>query len=155
MKINKTEALRALKFFLFSCSAGIIQFGTTTILSLIWTEEEFSMGPVTFYLIGLVLSVIYNVTVNRKFTFKSASNYTKALLQTLIYYAIFTPLSTLLQGWLTNGDIFTIWTISHLGLHTLLGTFICMFVNLLTEWPYQRYVVFRKSIDSTLKEEEK
>lgn len=113
------------------------------------------MGTVIFYIIGLVLSVIYNVTVNRKFTFKSASNYSIALLQTIGFYIVFTPLSSLLQAWLTNGDILSVWQISHLGLHTLLGTFICMFVNLLLEWPYQRYVVFRKSVDTTAKEEEK
>jgi len=148
MKNNKEERIRALKFVFFSISAGLIQFGLTTILTLIWPEEKFSMGPVIFYLIGLIASVIYNTTINRKFTFKSAANLTIAILKTIAFYVVFAPLSSLLQAWLTNGDIFSLWAINHLGLHALLGTLICMVLNLLTEWPYQRYVVFRKSIDT-------
>jgi len=153
MKEKNRELLRAVKFVLFSISAGVIQFGITAILSLIWPEEKFSMGPMLFYLIGLLASIIYNTTVNRKFTFKSASNYTIALLKTIAFYIVFTPLSCLLQAWLTNGDIFSIWTIAHLGWHTILGTLICMVLNLLAEWPYQRFVVFRKSVDTNIKEE--
>lgn len=145
---NKEELKRALKFFLFSCTAGIIQFGTTTILSLIWPEEKFKMGPMIFYLIGLILSVIYNVTINRKFTFKSANNISIALLKTLGFYVVFAPLSALFQAWLTNGDIFSVWTIPHLNWHTIAGTVICMVINLLFEFPFQRFVVFGKSIDS-------
>lgn len=151
--MEKKEFFRALKFFLFSCSAGIIQLVSNSILLLIWPAKKFAMAPVTFYLIGLVLSVIWNVTFNRKFTFKSASNYTVALLQTLGFYAIFAPASCLLQAWITNGQLFNIATIGHLDWPELVGTLICMVINLLLEWPYQRFVVFRNSIDSNQEEQ--
>ena len=73
-KAKKKELIRTIKYVLIAASAGIIQFGSTAILALIWPVEKFANGPVLFYLIGLTLSVIWNLTINRKYTFKSANN---------------------------------------------------------------------------------
>ena len=148
---KKKEVIRTLKYVLIAASAGIIQFGSTAILNLIWPVEKFSNGPVLFYLIGLILSVIWNLTFNRKFTFKSAANLPIAMLKTIGFYVIFAPASCFLQAWLTNGVLIEGWdfTIStYLGLPTMVGTIICMLVNLALEFPFQRFVVFGKSIDS-------
>ena len=89
------------------------------------------------YLIALVLSVLWNFTLNRKFTFKSAANVPAAMLKVALYYCVFTPLSTLLEHLLTS-----------LGWNEYLVTIINMLLNFGTEFLYQRFVVFGKSIDS-------
>ena len=81
----------------------------------------------------------------------------KAVLLTIIFYLIFTPTSMLLQGWLTNGiliegfealTIQSMFNTQPLGLHTVVGTIICIVINFALEFPYQRFIVFGKSIDS-------
>ncbi|MBQ0008880.1 MAG: GtrA family protein [Firmicutes bacterium] len=163
-KAKKDELLKMLKFFLFSCSAGIIQLGVTTLLDLIP-----AMPPSASYLVGLVCSVIWNVTFNRKFTFKAATNMPKAIALALVFYIPFAPASTFFSAYLTNGDVLGLMTINHLGIlgsnvptaevplgATLLTTFICMFFNLVLEFPWQKFVVFRnKSNKNSASEENK
>ncbi len=137
---QKTELLRSLKFLLFSVSAGLIQIGTFTLLNeLLHLEYWLS------YLIALVLSVIWNFTLNRRYTFKSANNVPIAMLKVAAYYAVFTPLSTWLEHVLTG-----------LGWNEYLVTFLNMALNFVTEFLYQRFFVFRDSIDTNeLAEKEK
>jgi len=148
---KKKETIRVIKYILIAASAGIIQFVSTLVLTLIWPKEKFSMGPALFYLIGLILSVIWNLTINRKYTFKSAANIKKAIWLTVAFYIVFAPASTLLQAWLVNGDVLNLFTIPHLGWHELIGVVICMVLNLGLEYPFQRYIVFRDSIDTNVK----
>ena len=90
MSNKKKEIIRTIKFVLFSTSAGIIQIVSFTLLT------EFSgLSYWPCYLISLVLSVLYNFTINRKFTFHSSANVPIAMLKVFIYYLIFTPLSTI------------------------------------------------------------
>lgn len=150
-QVKKTELIRTLKYLAFTISAGAIQFISIWILSAIWPVEKFSNGPVLFYLIGLTLSVVWNLTINRKFTFKSAANLPVAMLKTIAFYIVFAPASCLLQGWLTNGVLVEGSSLkigTCLNWPVLVGTIICMLVNLALEFPYQRFIVFGKSIDS-------
>jgi len=78
-----------IKFLFFSISAGVIQAISFTLL-----HELAKLIYWPAYLIALTLSVIWNFTLNRKFTFKSAANVPKAMMKIAIYYAVFTPLST-------------------------------------------------------------
>lgn len=133
MSEKKKEALRGLKFALFSVSAGVIQIGTFTLLN-----ELLHWPYWVSYLIALVLSVIWNFTLNRKFTFKSANNVPKAMLLVALYYCVFTPLSTLLEKYLTETC----------GWNEYLVTAINMVINFVTEFLYDRFVVFRDSIDT-------
>ena len=134
MKNNKKkEALRAVKFTLFSASAGLIQMGSFALLN-----ELLHLPYWLSYLIALVLSVLWNFTLNRKFTFKSAANVPIAMLKVACYYAVFTPLSTLLEHHLTD----------NLGWNEYLVTAINMALNFVTEFLYQRFFVFGKSIDT-------
>ena len=132
---KKKEALRALKFTLFSISAGLIQIGSFTLLN-----ELLHLPYWLSYLIALVLSVLWNFTLNRKFTFHSAANVPVALFKVACYYAVFTPLSTLLEDRLTMG----------LGWNEYLVTAINMVLNFVTEFLYQRFFVFGKSIDTAV-----
>ena len=133
---KKKEALRAVKFTLFSASAGIIQMGSFALLN-----ELLHLPYWLSYLIALVLSVLWNFTLNRKFTFKSATNIPIAMLKVACYYAVFTPLSTLLEHYLTTT----------LGWNVYLVTAINMILNFVTEFLYQRFFVFGKSIDTAEK----
>lgn len=128
---KKKEAMRALKFLLCSISAGVIQIVLSTVLELLTKNWWVT------YLIPLVASVIWNFTFNRKFTFKSANNVPIAMLLVAAYYAVFTPLS------LWWGDLLT-----KAGWHNLLVVAFNMIINFVTEFLYQRFVVFRKSLDT-------
>ena len=132
----KSEMWRFLKFLFFSCTAGAIQIGSFTLLNEI---AHLSYWP--SYLIALILSVIYNFTINRKFTFKSANNIPIAMLLILAYYAVFTPASTLWGDALTQQAHWNEYIV-------LAGT---MVINFVTEFLFSRYVVFRKSIDTNIK----
>lgn len=129
----KKEILRTLKYVLFAASAGIIQILTFTLLN-----EFVHLDYWLCYLAALVLSVLWNFTLNRKFTFKSSANVPKAMLLVALYYAVFTPLSTLLEKYLTTDC----------GINEYLVTIMNMLINLVTEFLYQRFVVFKNSIDS-------
>ena len=130
---KKEEILRFIKFLLFSASAGLIEIISFTLLN---TLTPWQYWPC--YLIALVLSVVWNFTFNRRFTFHSAANVPAAMLKVLAYYAVFTPLSTLLGNWLS----------STLGWNEYLVTILNMLLNFATEYPYQKFVVFAGTIDS-------
>ena len=133
MKNNKKEIWRAVKFTLFSASAGLIQIGSFALF-----KELLHFPNWLSYLLALILSVLWNFTLNRKFTFKSANNVPVAMLKVACYYAVFTPLSTLLERWLADS----------LGWNGYLVTAINMILNFVTEYLYDTFVVFRGSIDT-------
>ena len=126
--MNKKELIRTLKFVLFSASAGIIQLGSFALFN-----DVLKLGWWPSYLISLILSVLWNFTLNRKFTFQSASNVPVAMLKVFAYYCVFTPLSTLLGNYLTGT----------LHWNDYLVTILNMAINLVTEYLYQKYYVFR------------
>lgn len=130
---NKEELKRTIKFVLFSISAGVIELGTFTIL-----YEVLHWDYWVSYLIALVLSVVWNFTLNREFTFRSASNVPIAMLKVAAYYAVFTPLTTLLGHYLEGTC----------GWDGMLVTILNMALNFVTEYLYQRYFVFGKSLDT-------
>ena len=133
-KTDKKEFLRALKFLLFSVSAGVIELVSFTLMDLI---PNFDYVFKAF--ISLTLSVIWNFTLNREFTFKSANNVKIAMLKTLGYYIVFAPLSILLA------DMYLVKT---LGWNEILVKAITMFVNFVTEFLFQRFFVYGKSVDT-------
>lgn len=137
MTNQKKEFFRTVKFILFSASAGIIQVISFTLM-----EEVFHLQHWISYLTALVLSVLWNFTLNRKFTFCSASNVPIAMAKVALFYLIFTPLSTWWTAVLTGEAIG--WN-EYL---VLIGT---MLINFVTEYLYQRFFVFGKSIDTAVK----
>lgn len=135
---RRNEGIRVLKFVLLSASAGIIQIVSFTILNeLAFKGIETGVGYWLPYLISLVLSVIWNFTFNRKFTFKSAANVPKAMLLVFLYYCVFTPLST----WGGN-------ELEAIGWNEYLVLAISMLLNMVTEFLYTRFVVYRNSINT-------
>jgi len=132
---RKKEIIRIIKFVLFSASAGVIQILSFTLLNEVIFKGNFYWIS---YLVALVLSVIWNFTFNRRFTFKSANNVPIAMLKVLGYYAVFTPLSTLLVNYLTD---VVLW-------NEYLVLAVNMLINFVTEFLFDQFVVFRKSIDT-------
>ena len=126
------ELLRVLKFTLISISAGLVEIVSFTILN-----EVFNLPYWVCYLTALILSVIWNFTLNRKYTFKSANNVPVAMFKVFLFYLVFTPTSTYLGQILTNA-----------GWNEYLVTALNMILNFITEFLYQRYYVFKDSIDT-------
>lgn len=137
MADKKKEFLRTVKFTLFSISAGIIQILSFTLLN-----ELLHLKYWISYLIALVLSVLWNFTLNRKFTFQSANNIPIAMAKVAAYYIVFTPLSTWWTALLTGETV---------NLNEYLVLALTMIINFTTEYLYQRFVVFGKSIDTAKK----
>lgn len=134
MEIKEHKELwRTVKFVLFSMSAGVIEFGSFALL--------YNVQHVNYwisYLVALVLSVLWNFVLNRRYTFKSTANVPRAMLLVFVYYSVFTPVTTIggnylesVLGW--NGDLVTL---------------INMVLNLITEFLFDRYVVYRNNIDT-------
>ena len=131
--MSRKELLRSLKFLLFSISAGIIEI---TAFSLLNELTRWSYWPC--YLIALVLSVLWNFTLNRRYTFQSANNVPKAMALVFLFYCVFTPASTLLGSFLADT----------LGWNEYLVTVLNMAANFILEYLYDRLVVFRGTIDT-------
>ena len=131
---TKKEFIRTIKFVLFSASAGIIQVLSFTIF-----EEVLHLTHWISYLISLVLSVLWNFTLNRRFTFCSANNVPVAMMKVAVFYLIFTPLSTWWTAVLTGAEV---------GWNEYLVLVLTMLINFVTEYLYDRFVVFGKSIDT-------
>ena len=134
MPNTKKELLRSLKFVLFSISAGIIQVASFALM-----EELLHLSHWLSYLVSLVLSVLWNFTLNRKFTFCSANNIPKAMALVAVFYLVFTPLSTWWTAVLTG---------SAFGWNAYVVLIMTMLINLVTEYLFDRFFVFGTSIDS-------
>lgn len=130
---KRKETLRVVKFVMFSISAGVIEILSFTLLNEL---TDWPYWPC--YLIALILSVIWNFTLNRKFTFKSVANVPVAMAKILAFYCVFTPVTTILGNYLAES----------LHWNEYIVTWINMGLNISTEYLYDRFVVFRKTLDT-------
>ena len=130
---RKKEVIRSLKFLLFSISAGVIELAAFSLLN-----ELTSWSYWPCYLGGLALSVLWNFTLNRRYTFQSANIVPGAMALVFASFCVFTPLSTFLGSFLADT----------LGWNEYLVTILNMAANFILEYLYDRLVVFRGSIDT-------
>ena len=155
-KLTKKEnMLQAIKFACFSASAGIIQVLTFTLLNEFFpdmkgtnavTEWLFNSEYGAKYLVALILSVLWNFTFNRKFTFKSATNIPIAMLKVFGFYCVFTPVSVILGE--MAAQKFT-WEFAE---YVILG--VTMLTNMVTEFLFCRFFVYKNSMNTNVKEKE-
>ncbi len=124
-----------IKFALFSTSAGIIQVGSFAVFNEVF-KFEYWLG----YLLALILSIVWNFTFNRRFTFHSAANVPIAMLKVFGFYLVFTPVST----WL--GEV-----ASNSGVNEYIILALTMLSNMILEYLFQKFVVFRGSEDTLVK----
>ena len=136
----KRELIRSMQFLLFSISAGLIQVGSFTLLN-----ELVHLRYWVAYLLSLVLSVVWNFTLNRKFTFHAANNIPIAMLKVAAFYLVFTPLSTWWTAALTEPAYGICW-------NEYLVLALTMIINFVTEFFYDRFIVFGKSTDTAVKQ---
>ena len=137
---NKKELIRTIKFTLFSISAGLIEIGSFALL------DSFTKLPYwVCYLTALVLSVIWNFTLNREYTFKSTANIPVAMAKVFLFYLVFTPLSTIFGDYL----------VEKVHMNEYLVTGINMLLNFVLEYLYDRFFVFRGTIDKKEKKKNK
>lgn len=136
---DKKELIRGIKFTLFSISAGVIEIVLFEIL-----DNFTNFNYWASYLIALIASVIWNFTLNRELTFKATNNIPIAMIKVGVFYAIFTPVSTILGNYLAED----------LGWNSTLVTLLNMLCNFILEFLYDKYVVFRGSIDTKISKKE-
>ena len=132
------EFLRTLKYALVAASAGIIKIGSFTLFN-----EVIKMEYYLAYIISLALSVVWNLTINRKATFKSDANYGIAMIKVIGYYLVFAPL--------------TMWggqELVNVGWNEYLVEGLTMLLNFVTEYLFFMFVVFRGKIDNAEKKTE-
>lgn len=127
-----TSVWQVVKFTLFSIIAGLIQVAAFTLM-----ETVFHLPYWPSYLTALVLSVLWNFTFNRRYTFRSDASVGRSMLLVALFYAVFTPVSTWWGHVLTTA-----------GWNDFLVLAITMAVNFVTEFLYQRFVVYRNRIDT-------
>ena len=128
---KKEQFIQFVKFLGFSLSAGVIQLLSFELLYN-WIGWKVWWAS---YLISILLSVIWNFTFNRKFTFKSANNVPIAMLLVLSYYCVFTPIS------LFGGN-----ALEGIGWNGTLVTFLMMVINFLTEFLWDKFIVFNDNL---------
>ena len=151
--MKNNNALQAVKFALFSASAGIIQVGSFTLLNElvlpnINIENEKIMAILSSeygvcYLIALILSVLWNFTFNRRFTFKSAANIPVAMAKVFGFYLVFTPVSTLLGNMATGK-----------GINEYIMLAVTMLSNMILEYLFCKFVVY-KGQENTIDDKKK
>ena len=136
-KVKSKEVFRALKFLIISISAGIVEIGSFTIFNELFRWDDWVCYP-----ISVLLSVLWNFTINRKITFKSANNVKIAMLLVLGFYAVFVPLSTILGNYITG-----------LGVDEYVVKVSTMILNFVLEFLYCRFVVYKNSCDTAVKKD--
>lgn len=142
--MKKSDALQAVKFALFSASAGIIQVASFTLLNEVVLpniniQNEKLMAVLSSeygvcYLIALILSVLWNFTFNRRFTFKSATNIPVAMAKVFGFYLVFTPVSTILGNAATGK-----------GINEYIVLALTMLSNMVLEFLFCKFVVYRNN----------
>ncbi|MBQ7302463.1 MAG: GtrA family protein [Clostridia bacterium] len=130
--MNSKSVWQAVKFLLFSISAGVIQIGSFTLFN-----ELCGWDYWLSYLISLVLSVLWNFTFNRRFTFKSAANVPVAMAKVFGFYLVFTPLSL----WLGH-------LVVTAGVNEYIVEITTMVLNFVLEFLFCKWVVYRNQEDT-------
>lgn len=131
--MEKKELIRKIKFTFFSISAGVIEILSFTLL-----DKLTSLDYWLCYLPALILSVIWNFTLNREFTFKSTANIPSAMLKVGLFYLLFTPISTIIGNYLVKQLLWNEYIVTGLN----------MLANFVLEYLYDKYYVFKGSIDT-------
>lgn len=136
---NKKELIRGIKFTLFSISAGIIQILLFTLLN-----ELLHLDYWVSYITSLVVSILWNFTINRKVTFKSSNNIKLSMFLVFLFYLVFTPTSTILGEYAENNNV-----------NEYLVLAVTMILNFILEYIYTRFIVYRKSCDTIVEKDQK
>ena len=153
---KKSSVIQAVKFALFSASAGVIQVVSFTVLNELFPDMQgtnaitnwlFNSEYGAKYLVALVLSVLWNFTFNRKFTFNSATNIPVAMLKVFGFYCVFTPVSVILGEMAAQR---LTWNFSE---YLILG--VTMATNMVTEFLFCKYIVYNEKNENKVKKDDR
>jgi len=133
MRLGKRDVIQSIKFTAFSLGAGIIQ-----LLSSLFFENIIRTAPYLAYLIGVVLSVLFNFTLNRRYTFRSAARVPRAMLLVAAFYLVFIPSTTVLDKYFTE----------RIFINSTLVLVSIMLLNFVLEFIFCRFFVYKGSIDT-------
>ncbi len=128
---NKKQMWQAVKFTLFSISAGVIQVGSFALMELFIQDYWIP------YLVSLVLSIVWNFTLNRRYTFHSAANIPLAMAKVFGFYLVFTPVSTYFGNLAEQA-----------GVNDFLILAVTMLSNFVLEFLFCKFVVYRGQEDT-------
>lgn len=158
MSANKKELFRALKYFLIAISAGAIQLAASFLLELVIFKKVIPEGETLFFVveldkssflaesIGLALSIIWNFTFNRKYTFKAATNVPRSMALAFLFYVPFYPF----QIWYINAVRAALLNALGEDFAFVAAQVTIMLINGVLEFLWQRFVVFGKKTDSAI-----
>lgn len=144
MSEKKESIIQAIKYTIISSSAGLIQAGSFTLFE---TILKLNLGTITLFnrifnldyvfnsAVALILSVLWNFTINRKVTFKSSNNIPIAMLKVALFYVIFLPVTTIAGGILTGTFHWNSFIVEGL----------TMILNFILEFIYFKYYVFKET----------
>lgn len=147
-KEKRQGVMQFIKYALCAASAGIIQLVVFTILHNVIPDDGKKINFIqpteinTFVAttVALCASILWNFTLNRKFTFKDASNVPKAMILAFLFYVPFYPFQT----WY----VCTIEPLLSAKINATLAGIIAegsvMAINFALEFMWQKFVVFRK-----------
>ncbi|MBR4949957.1 MAG: GtrA family protein [Clostridia bacterium] len=133
--MKKESIIQMIKFTAFSISAGVIQVASFALLN-----ELLHLMYWPAYLISLILSIIWNFTLNREFTFKSAANIPVAMAKLLCFYLVFTPLSTWL-GHIAEG----------VGINDYIILAVTMISNFVLEFLFSKFIIYKNQENTKTK----
>lgn len=148
-RAKRQEKLQFVKYALCAASAGIIQFLTFTILQAVIPDngqtmhfivENMSVVTFSATTVALCLSILWNFTLNRKFTFKDAGNVPKAMVLAFIFYIPFYPFQT----WYVHTIKELLGASINIDAAGIIAEGTVMIMNFILEFLWQKFVVFRK-----------
>lgn len=155
-KEKKATLFQAIKYFCCAASAGAIQLISFTILQLVikdptkmWFMTETDVGTFVPTTIALALSIIWNFTLNRKFTFKDAGNVPKAMALAFLFYVPFYPFQT----WYVATVKPALGAYMNIDLAGVIAEGTVMLINGILEFCWQKFVVFRKKKPANTEQE--
>ena len=133
--MEKKSFWQLIKFTLFSISAGVIQVGSFALFNELLHWQYWPA-----YLLSLILSILWNFTLNRRYTFQSAANVPVAMAKVFGFYLVFTPLSTWL-GAVAEGS----------GVNEYIVLAVTMLSNFILEFLFCKFVVYRNQENTRTK----
>lgn len=153
MRKNNDGRWQAVKYFLCMCSAGLIEMITYYIFlavlpidpkATIYFLDPVPLSKLVFVseCLSLGLSIIWNFTFNRKFTFKSAKNVPVAMALAFLFYVPFFPFAAWYVPKLTRA----LASLGGFGGFLAKGT--KMILNGVLEFCWQKFVIYRKSANT-------
>lgn len=167
-RVRSKTARQAVKYALCTASAGAIEFITFTILLNVLPIDpsrhivfitDVSLLNFVSTCISLALSILWNFTINRKFTFKSAGNVPRAMILAFLFYVPFFPFKLWFNGYMPGylvagaaqaaGVTAAVYLASH-SIVSLGVEVMTMLLNAVLEFCWQKFVIYRKEEDSAL-----